>query len=92
MPKIHLERPLNRAGRRLSAVVGGGAVIAMIGFTAACSTESSTPEESTTTTTTTTTTEAPLSPTEKKIAPDATDDLTPPVKAPQQTVVHPDDD
>jgi hypothetical protein len=81
---------LNRLGRRIAAGVGGGAIIAMIGFTAACSSESSTPEESTTTTTTTTT--PPLSPTEKKISPDATDGLTPPVKAPQPTVKHPDGD
>ncbi|CAN5365535.1 hypothetical protein BH11ACT6_BH11ACT6_44030 [soil metagenome] len=79
----------NRLVRRISAVVGGGAIIAMIGFTAACSSESSTPEESTTTTTTTTTTPA-LTPTEKKISPDATDGLTPPVKAPQPTVKPPE--
>lgn len=80
----------NRLVRRISAVVGGGAIIAMIGFTAACSTESSTPEESTTTTTTTTT--PAVSPTEKRVNPDATDGLTPPVTAPQPTVKHPDGD
>jgi hypothetical protein len=75
----------NRLGRRIGAVVGGGAVIAMIGFTAACSTESDAPEESTTTTTTTTTTPPPLSPTEKAPNPDG-GVFTPPVVAPQPTV------
>lgn len=63
----------------------------MIGFTAACSTESGSPEESTTTTTTTTTSPA-VTPTEKRVNPDATDGLTPPVTAPQPTVKHPDND
>lgn len=73
--------------RRIAAVVGGGAVIAMIGFTAGCSTESETPEETTTTTTTTTTTPPPpLSPTEKAPTPDGPGIFTPPVKAPQPTV------
>lgn len=75
----------NRLGRRLSVVVGGGAVIAMVGLTAACGSESSAPEESSTTTTTT----PALTPTEKKVSPDATDGLTPPVKAPQATVQKP---
>lgn len=75
----------NRLGRRLSVVVGGGVVIAMVGLTAACGSESSAPEESSTTTTTT----PALTPTEKKVSPDATDGLTPPVKAPQATVQKP---
>ncbi|MDF2825675.1 MAG: hypothetical protein K0R68_3083, partial [Mycobacterium sp.] len=78
----------HRLGHRISAVIGGGVVLVMIGLTASCSTESSTPEESTTTTTTT----PAVTPTEKKISPDATDGLTPPVKAPQPTVKHPDGD
>jgi hypothetical protein len=72
--------------RRIAAVVGGGAVIAMIGFTAGCSTESEPPEETTTTTTTTTTTPPPLSPTEKAPTPDGPGIFTPPVTAPQPTV------
>ncbi|HEX9832532.1 MAG TPA: hypothetical protein VGA66_05490 [Mycobacterium sp.] len=75
----------NRLGRRISAAVGGAAILAMIGFTAACSTESEEAPETTTTTTTTTTTEPPLTPTEKR-APDGGDIFTPPVTAPQQTV------
>lgn len=83
---------LNRLGRRISAAVGGGALIAMIGFTASCSSDSDTPEESTTTTTTTTTTTPPpLSPTEKSVNPDP-GIFTPPVKAPQPTVIPPDED
>ncbi|MGE0783948.1 hypothetical protein, partial [Mycolicibacterium sp.] len=77
----------DRLGRRIAAVVGGGAVIAMIGFTAACGTDSGTPEESTTpTTTTTTTTEPTVSPTEKQVEPGNPDIFTPPVTAPQPTL------
>jgi hypothetical protein len=72
----------NRLSRRISAAVGGAAILAMIGFTAACSTESEQAPE--TPTTTTTTTEASLTPTEKR-APDGGDIFTPPVTAPQQT-------
>ena len=76
--------------RRISVAIGGGAVIVMIGFTASCSSDSGTPEESTTTTTTTT---PAVSPTEKAPNPNAPDDpFTPPVKAPQPTVKHPDGD
>lgn len=76
----------NRLGRRIGAAVGGGAIIAMIGFTAACSTDSDKPEETTTTTTTTTTTPPPLSPTEKAPNPNGPGIFTPPVVAPQPTV------
>jgi hypothetical protein len=82
----------NRLGHRISLAIGGGAFIVMIGFTASCSSDSDTPEESSTTTTTTTT-PSPLSPTEKAPNPNAPDDpFTPPVKAPQPTVKHPDGD
>ncbi len=67
--------------RRISAAVGGAAILAMIGFTAACSTDSDKPEESPTTTTTT---EPSLTPTEKSINPGG-GVFTPPVTAPQQT-------
>lgn len=73
--------------RRVAAFVGGGAVIAMIGFTAGCASDSETPEETTpTTTTTTTTTPPPVAPTEKAPDPDGPNIFTPPVQAPQQTV------
>lgn len=79
---------LNRlARRRISAAVGGAAIIAMIGFTAACSSDSDKPEESPTTTTTT---EPSLTPTEKSINPGG-GVFTPPVTAPQQTVEGPND-
>ncbi|WP_197382776.1 hypothetical protein [Mycolicibacterium mengxianglii] len=76
----------DRLVRRIMAAVGGGAVIAMIGFTASCSSDSDTPEESTTTTTT----PPPLTPTEKAVDPDGI--FTPPVKAPQPTVNQDRDD
>ncbi len=69
------------ARRRISAAVGGAAIIAMIGFSAACSSDSDTPEESPTTTTTT---EPSLTPTEKSINPGG-GVFTPPVTAPQPT-------
>ena len=73
--------------RRIAAVIGGGAVLAMIGITAGCASDSETPEETPTTTTTTTTTPPPpLSPTEKAPNPDGPNIFTPPVQAPQQTV------
>ncbi|MGW0162926.1 hypothetical protein ACWDUN_26750 [Mycobacterium sp. NPDC003323] len=75
------------ARRRISAAVGGAAIIAMIGFTAACSTEGDEPEE---TTPTTTTTEVSLTPTEKSVNPGG-GVFTPPVTAPQQTVEGPND-
>lgn len=70
----------NTLTRRLTAAVGGAAILAMIGFTAACSTDSDKPAEPTTTTT-----ESSLTPTEKVVKPTA-EDFTPPVKAPQLTV------
>jgi hypothetical protein len=75
------------ARRRISAAVGGAAIIAMIGFTAACSSDSDEPEESPTTTTTT---EVSLTPTEKSLNPGG-GVFTPPVTAPQQTVEGPND-
>lgn len=92
MSMTGLERPLDRAGRRVSTVICGGVMIAMIGLTAACSSESSTPEESTTTTTTTTTQVPTVSPTEKNVSPGDSGNFTPPVTAPQPTLKHPDDD
>ncbi len=70
----------NTLTRRLSAAVGGAAILAMIGFTAACGTDTDSPEP-----TPTTTTESSLTPTEKSINPGA-EHFTPPVTAPQQTV------
>ncbi|MGB5111844.1 MAG: hypothetical protein WBO08_09660 [Mycobacterium sp.] len=66
------------ARRRISAAVGGAAIIAMIAFTASCSSDSDKPEESPTKTTTTTTTEPSLTPTEKSIGPSITIFTPPP--------------
>ncbi len=68
------------ARRRISAAVGGAAIIAMIAFTASCSSDSDKPEESPTKTktTTTTTTEPSLTPTEKSIGPEITIFTPPP--------------
>ena len=75
--------------RRLSAVAGGLAIIAMVGLTASCAKEEKkAPETSTTTTTTTPTTTSPAAPppapapTEKSINPTGSNLFTPPVYAP----------
>ncbi|HXO53234.1 MAG TPA: hypothetical protein VN888_19900 [Mycobacterium sp.] len=76
-----------RMTRRLSAVAGGLAILAMVGLTASCAKEQQkAPATSTTTTTTTTTTPAttspPVAPTEKSINPTGGNLFTPPVYAP----------
>jgi hypothetical protein len=63
-----------RLGRRLPAVAGGAAIIAMVGLTAACGGNAPQGPSSTTTTTTTTTT---VSPTEKVINPTGGNQFTP---------------
>ncbi|HYR17263.1 MAG TPA: hypothetical protein VEQ67_24065 [Mycobacterium sp.] len=77
-----------RITRRLSAVAGGLAILALVGLTASCAKEQpKAPETSTTTTTTTTTTTSapaapPVAPTEKSINPTGGNLFTPPVYAP----------
>ena len=72
----------SRWARRLAAVAGGIAIVAMGALTASCAKEEQkAPETSTTTTTTTTTTSSPA-PTEKSINPTGGNLFTPPVKAP----------
>jgi hypothetical protein len=73
--------------RRLSAVAGGLAILAIVGLTASCAKEGQkAPETSTTTTTTTPSTTSPppppAAPTEKSISPNGPNLFTPPVKAP----------
>jgi hypothetical protein len=72
-------------GRRLTALSGLSAIIAMGAITAACAKEEKAPETTTTTTTTTTTATsgagAPPAPTEKSINPTGGNLFTPPVKA-----------
>jgi hypothetical protein len=72
-------------GRRLAAISGVSAIIAMGAITAACAKEEKAPETTTTTTTTATTPAtsggAPPAPTEKSINPTGGNLFTPPVTA-----------
>jgi hypothetical protein len=84
------------SGRRLAAVSGVAAIIAMGAITAACAKEEKAPETTTTTTTTTTTATpaptgggAPPAPTEKSINPTGGNLFTPPVVAPPAPTVPP---
>jgi type IV secretory pathway VirB10-like protein len=85
----------SRLARRLAAVAGGVAIVAMVGLTASCAKEEQkAPETSTTTTTTTTPTTtsppaAPPAPTEKSINPTGGNLFTPGVKAPPAPAVPP---
>ena len=82
-------------GRRLAAISGVTAFIAMGALTAACAKEEQkAPETTTTTTTTATTTSAPApapepAPTEKSINPTGGNLFTPPVVAPPAPTVPP---
>ena len=84
---MEMNMQAQRMTRRLSAVAGGLAILAMVGLTASCAKgQQKAPETSTTTTTTTTTTPAttspPVAPTEKSINPTGGNLFTPPVYAP----------
>jgi hypothetical protein len=85
---MEVDMESQRIVRRLSAVAGGLAILAMVGLTASCAKEEQkAPETSTTTTTTTTptTTSPPApapAPTEKSINPTGGNLFTPPVYAP----------
>ncbi|WP_353359499.1 hypothetical protein [Mycobacterium sp.] len=71
--------------RRLSAVAGGLAILALVGLSASCAKQQQkAPATSTTTTTTTTSAPAapPVAPTEKSINPTGGNLFTPPVYAP----------
>ncbi|MDT7792176.1 MAG: hypothetical protein QOD59_1612 [Mycobacterium sp.] len=87
---------MGRMARRVAALVGGAAVVTMVGLTASCAKEEQkAPETSTTTTTTTTSapaTSAPtVAPTEKSINPTGGNLFTPPVKAPPAPTAIPGD-
>jgi hypothetical protein len=77
-----------RIVRRVSAVAGGLAIVAMVGLSASCAKEEEKAPETSTTTTTTTTTTSPAAPppapapTEKSINPTGGNLFTPPVYAP----------
>ena len=84
---MEMNMQAQRMTRRLSAVAGGLAILAMVVLTASCAKgQQKAPETSTTTTTTTTTTPAttspPVAPTEKSINPTGGNLFTPPVYAP----------
>ncbi|CDO09917.1 hypothetical protein [Mycolicibacterium cosmeticum] len=81
----------SRLTRRVSAAIGGAAILAMIGFTAACGTEEKKSPETSTTTTTTTTTAPSVEPTEKSISPSGGNKFTPTVKAPPAPTAIPGD-
>ena len=81
----------SRLTRRVSAAIGGTAILAMIGFTAACGTEEKKSPETSTTTTTTTTTAPSVEPTEKSISPSGGNKFTPTVKAPPAPTAIPGD-
>jgi hypothetical protein len=77
----------SRLARRLAAVAGGIAIVAMGALTASFAKEEQKAPETTTTTTTTTTTPSPAPPAspapgEKSINPTGGNLFTPPVKAP----------
>src|SRR6476620_12593250 len=84
-------------GRRLAAISGLSAIIAMGAITAGCAKEEKAPETTTPTTTTTTTTTttpapgagAPPAPGEKSINPTGGNLFTPPVQAPPAPNVPP---
>jgi len=86
---------MGRIARRVAALVGGAAVVTMVGLTASCGKEEQkAPETSTTTTTTTTsatTSAPPVAPTEKSINPTGGNLFTPPVKAPPAPTAIPGD-
>jgi hypothetical protein len=77
-----------RIVRRVSAVAGGLAIVAMVGLSASCAKEEQKAPETSTTTTTTTPTTSPAAPppapapTEKSINPTGGNLFTPPVYAP----------
>ena len=84
-----------RLTRRLPAIAGAAAIIAIVGLSAACAKEEEkAPETSTTTTTTTTTTTAPpAEPTEKapRLDPGGPNPFSPDVKAPPAPTAVPGD-
>lgn len=81
--------------RRVAAVVGGVAMVTMVGVTASCAKEQQKAPETSTTTTTTTTSPAtsapPVAPTEKQINPTGGNLFTPTVKAPPAPTATPGD-
>lgn len=81
-----------RSTRRIPALAGAAAIIALVGLSAACAKEEE-PAPETTTTTTTTTTAPPVEPTEKapRIDPGGPNPFSPDVKAPPAPTAEPGD-
>ncbi len=84
--------------RRVAALVGGAAIVTMVGVTASCAKqEQKAPETSTTTTTMTTTSPATpsappsVAPTQKSMSPTGGNLFTPTVKAPPAPTAIPGD-
>ncbi|MDX1886399.1 hypothetical protein [Mycolicibacterium sp. 120270] len=82
-----------RSARRIPAIAGAAAIIALVGLSAACAKEEEKAPETTTTTTTTTTTAPPAEPTEKapRIDPGGPNPFSPDVKAPPAPTAVPGD-
>ena len=84
----------SRSARRIPAIAGAAAIIALVGLSAACAKEEEkAPETSTTTTTTTTTTTPPPEPTEKapRLDPGGPNPFSPSVVAPPAPTAPPGD-
>ena len=79
--------------RRLPAIAGAAAIIALVGLSAACAKEEEKAPETSTTTTTTTTTTPPPEPTEKapRLNPGGPNPFSPGVKAPAAPTAVPGD-
>lgn len=80
-----------RSTRRIPAIAGAAAIIALVGLSAACAKEEEKAPETTTTTTTTTT--APAEPTEKapRLDPGGPNPFSPSVLAPPAPTAPPGD-
>jgi hypothetical protein len=80
--------------RRIPAIAGAAAIIALVGLSAACAKEEQkAPETSTTTTTTTTTTTPSATPTEKapRLEPNGPNPFSPQITAPPAPTAVPGD-
>ena len=79
--------------RRIPAIAGAAAIIALVGLSAACAKEEQKAPETSTTTTTTTTTTPSATPTEKapKLDPNGPNPFSPQIKAPPAPTAVPGD-
>ena len=82
-----------RSTRRIPAIAGAAAIIALVGLSAACAKEEEKAPETTTTTTTTTTTAPPVEPTEKapRLNPNGPNPFSPQITAPPAPTAVPGD-